>query len=140
MRGARQEPAGWLGTYAVAATTPILGQEAVLGAGCSSGSGIDQSTPESLAVDVVEAAHRCQEVTPHALMDHDSPRVCTSDTCGELTALRREQQVCEDMEDKLSAHVETANRDDSWSVMVYMTAPDNESDSCGFHESKQDGR
>ncbi|MBW3068975.1 hypothetical protein GZ998_05535 [Actinomyces sp. 594] len=107
---------------------------------CSSGSGINQSTPESLAVDVVEAARQGQDVTAYALVDHNSPEVCTPDTCGDLTALRRAQDVCADLEGELSAHVETANRDDSSSVMVYVTTPDDESGFCGFHVSKQDGK
>ncbi|RRD24453.1 hypothetical protein [Actinomyces bowdenii] len=122
-----------------AITAPSLSM-LLVAAGCAATGGVDQSAPEALAIDVVEAARQGQDVTGYALVDHDSPEVCTPDTCGDLTALRRATGVCAELEGDLSAHEETANRDDATSVMVYVTTPDDDSGRCSFHVSKQDGK
>ena len=102
--------------------------------------GIDQSSPRSLAIGVVTAARQGRDVTGYAIVDHDTDEVCTASTCRDLTALKRATGVCADLEGELTARVKTANRDDSTSVMVYVTTADDDSGRCSFHVSEQHGR
>ena len=48
--------------------------------------------------------------------------------------------MCTKLEGELTAHVETANRDDSKDLMVYVTTDSNRSGFCSFHVSRYDGR
>lgn len=107
--------------------------------GCSSSSGppgatsggVDQSSPEALAIDVVDAARQGQDVSPYALADRDSAQTCTTNSCDDLPSLARAEGTCTELDGELTAHRESAGRDDSTSVLVHLTTAEDSSGTCG---------
>ena len=104
------------------------------------GGQVDQSSPDALATSVVEAARRGEDVTGYALADAGHGTICDHSSCKDLVSLGRATGVCIRLEGELTALVETANRDDSKDLMVYVTTDSNRSGFCSFHVSRYDGR
>ena len=78
--------------------------------------------------------------SPDALADAGHGTICDHSSCKDLVSLGRATGVCTRLEGELTAHVETANRDDSKDLMVYVTTDSNRSGFCSFHVSRYDGR
>ena len=81
--------------------------------------GVDQSDPASFATGVVEAGAR---------PGYD------------LKSLATVSGTCTRLKGELTAHVESANRDDRTSLIVYITTPDDGSGFCSMHVSKANGK
>lgn len=102
--------------------------------------GVDQSDPASFATGVVEAARKGRDVTSYAISDRKTGRTCAPDACNDLKSLATVSGTCTRLKGELTAHVESANRDDRTSLIVYITTPDDGSGFCSMHVSKANGK
>lgn len=132
-------------TMAAAAVAAALLACAPLAA-CSGGDdtptsgGVDQSDPASFATGVVEAARNGRDVTSYAISDRKTGQTCAPDACNDLKSLATVSGTCTRLKGELTAHVESANRDDRTSLIVYITTPDDGSGFCSMHVSKANGK
>lgn len=102
--------------------------------------GVDQSDPASFATGVVEAARNGRDVTSYAISDRKTGQTCAPDACNDLKSLATVSGTCTRLKGELTAHVESANRDDRTSLIVYITTPDDGSGFCSMHVSKANGK
>lgn len=102
--------------------------------------GVDQSDPASFATGVVEAARNGRDVTSYAISDRKTGQTCAPDACNDLKSLATVSGTCTRLKGELTAHVESANRDDRTSLIVYITTPDDGSGFCSMHVSKTNGK
>ncbi|WP_143224533.1 hypothetical protein [Actinomyces naeslundii] len=101
----------------IALSIPLVSSYGTTGA-------VNQSAPETLAVNVVEAARSW---------------ICTIGTYRNLASPHQTTGICADIKSDLYSHVETTNCDDASSIMVYVITPDNDSSRSSFHMCMQDG-
>ena len=85
--------------------------------------GVDQSDPASFAIS-----------------DRKTGQTCAPDACNDLKSLATVSGTCTRLKGELTAHVESANRDDRTSLIVYITTPDDGSGFCSMHVSKTNGK
>ena len=79
-------------------------------------------------------------MTSYAISDRKTGRTCAPDACNDLKSLATVSGTCTRLKGELTAHVESANRDDRTSLIVYITTPDDGSGFCSMHVSKANGK
>lgn len=120
----------------------IVAGAILMATACSSttGGGVDQSSPEVLAVGVVEAARQGQDITPYALAGRGTAQICTTSSCDDLPSLARATGTCTELDGELTVHRESTGRDNSTSALVHLTTAEDSSGTCALHISKHDGK